>query len=84
MDNKDKDVKSALDELFGSDFIEIDVNKEEKSNNIINDDLFEDIINSDIKKDDQDIINTNEKEENNQDILDNKKEENNKLNTLEE
>lgn len=84
MDNKDKDVKSALDELFGSDFIEIDVNKEEKSNNIINDDLFDDIINSDIKKDDQDIINTNEKEENNQDILDNKKEENNKLNTLEE
>ncbi|MBQ9013807.1 MAG: hypothetical protein IJ094_09730 [Bacilli bacterium] len=72
MDNKDKDVKSALDELFGSDFIEIDVNKEEKSNNIINDDLFDDIINSDIKKDDQDIINTN------------KKEENNKLNTLEE
>lgn len=32
MDNKDKDLKKALDDIFGSDFIEIDVDKNNKIN----------------------------------------------------
>ena len=30
MDNKDKDLKKALDDIFGSDFIEIDVKEKKK------------------------------------------------------
>ena len=58
MDNKDKDVKSALDELFGSDFIEIDVNEKKQDDiNTTMSDLLDDVSNSIIKKDNKNTNN---------------------------
>ena len=65
MDDNNQDIKKALDEIFGDDFIEIDVkkeNKDEKKKEILSTETLNDIIQTPkLEENDKAVINYSNK-----------------------